>query len=63
VPRPSHDEKIKDDYQKVANQLRIEIIKKTYGANSAGKDFIDFAEFMDMFHYQISAIMSKPNTI
>lgn len=45
------------------NPVRIEIIKKTYGPNTAGKDFIDFAQHLQFYKYDLAGILSKPNTV
>ena len=66
IPRPVGDELINDPgekHQRQMNSLRVDIIKKTYGQNSAGKDFLDFSEYLDYFRYDLSCIYSKPNTV
>jgi len=66
IPRPSRDELITqhgDKQKRQQNQLRIEIIKKTYGQNTAGKDFLDFSDYLDYFRYDLSCIYTKPNTV
>lgn len=66
IPRPIGSEvvvKRGKDQDKQLNLLRIDIIKKTYGQNTAGKDFIDFSEYLEYFKYDIAGILSKPNTV
>ncbi len=62
VTRPTTiEEEDPKETERMKNQIRMEIIKKTYGQNSAGKEFIDVVGSLDMFRYSLSAILSKPN--
>eukprot|EP00347_Sterkiella_histriomuscorum_P006746 403351590 len=47
------------DQEKQKNVLRIDIIKKTFGQNQAGKDFIEVVDQLDLFQYSISTIMNR----
>lgn len=45
VPRPFIEDDLPfKELEKIKNQLRMEIIKKTYGQNSAGKEFVDVVD-------------------
>jgi DNA mismatch repair protein MLH1 len=63
IPRPPSISDEEEKQQKEQNMLRIDIIKKTYGQNTAGKEFLDFSEHLDYFGYDISGILSKPNSV
>ena len=65
MARPNPDELAADGAkrEKQMNQVRMDIVKKTYGQNSAGKDFVDFTEHLEFFKFDMNGIISKPTTI
>jgi len=61
IPRPFLEDGGFKDLEKQKNLIRQEVIRKTYGPNTAGKEFLNVEDGLESFRYNISAIMSKSN--
>jgi len=64
VSRPALDEnETPEETNSKLNSVRMDIIRRQYGQNKAGKEMIQVLKYWEILEMGVNLILSKPNSV